>query len=113
MLLNTRFLAQCSACQSGENFKTRASKRLSCWTEASVVRNASKIANCVSARPSSFPSLALCEVSSDQCGGCDHVVVVVCVRSCDVVWWCGVVVWCVVVVWLCVTVVVWLGWCVV
>ena len=46
-----------------------------------------KSANSVSSCSSSVPSLALCEVSSDQCGGCDHQpVLVVCL--CHV---CGVV----------------------
>ena len=39
------------------------------------------IANCVSSCSSSVPSPALCVVSRDQCGGCDHVCVVCCVLS--------------------------------
>ena len=44
-----------------------------------------KIANSVCSCSSSVPSPALCVVSSDQCCGCDHVVVVC--LSCV---WCGI-----------------------
>ena len=42
---------------------------VSCWTEANGVRYTSKIANSVSSRFSPVPSLTLCVMSNDQCGG--------------------------------------------
>ena len=51
---------QRSECQRGENFKTSAGERQSCWTEASVVRYTTKIMNYVSSCSSPVASALLC-----------------------------------------------------
>ena len=97
-------LTQCDFCAAAPIVNvvrnSSAEKRRSCWTEASVVRHTTEIANCVSSCSAPVPSLALCVVPCDQCDGnqcCpgfDGSVVCVGVFMCCVcillcVWWWG------------------------